>query len=158
MNKKDMNSTEWHDGRDNAVEINDPNTLVEDANGKWRRVNGWTPTETTINGKNITTKAQYFNGYQMNMSTTANVTKAESAAIWISVLAAIIVGIVVSLLKNPIIGIFMGIFLCMGTMVVVGSKAMLRADPEKNSKIVIWFCSIFIAVLIIMSVILIILF
>ncbi len=147
MSENELNQTEWHDGRGNAVEQNDPAALAENADGKWHRVKGATVTETTINGKKVITGMNYRNGYAMNMSATASVAKGETAAVWISLLAGILIGILVGIKKGFILGVYFAICIPICTMVAVGVKALMREDPEKNKKIAVFTTCFIIGVL-----------
>ncbi len=143
MNENELNQTEWHDGQGNAIEQNDPAALAENADGKWHRVKGQTVNETTINGKKVITGMNYRNGYAMNMSAEAKVTKGETAAVWIGLLVGILIGILVGIKKGFILGVYFAICIPICTMVAVGVKALMRDAPEKNKKIAV-FMSCFI--------------
>lgn len=147
MNENELNQTEWHDGQGNAVEQNDPAALAENADGKWHRVKGVTVTETTINGKKVITGMNYRNGYAMNMSASAKVTKGETAAVWIGSLAGILIGILAGIKKGFIPGVYFAICIPSCTMVAVGVKALMREDPEKNKKIAVFMSCFIIGVL-----------
>lgn len=147
MNENELNQTEWHDGQGNAVEQNDPAALAENADGKWHRVKGLTVTETTINGKKIPTGVSYFNGYTMHMSAEAKVTKGETAAIWIGLLAGILIGLLVGYAKGFLLGVYFGMCIVFCTFIAVAARALMREDPEKNKKIVIFMCCLVIGIL-----------
>lgn len=157
MNDNEMNRTEWHDSQGSAVEMNDPDALAENAEGKWHRVKGWSSTETTINGKKVTTGLNYFNGYQMGMHAEAKTTKGESTAIWLGLIAGGIIGVLTSRVKNPVIGIFLGVSIVINTFLTVAFKALMREDPVNNKKIVIAISTIFLGVFILAGIIVLIL-
>lgn len=147
MTENELNQTEWHDGQGNAVEQNDPAALAENADGKWHRVKGLTVIETTINGQKIPIGVNYRNGYAMDMSASAKVTKGETAAVWIGSLAGILIGILAGIKKGFIPGVYFAVCIPSCTMIAVGVKALMREDPEKNKKIAVFISCFTIGVL-----------
>lgn len=147
MTENELNQTEWHDGQGNAVEQNDPAALAENADGKWHRVKGLTVIETTINGQKIPIGVNYHNGYAMDMSASAKVTKGETAAVWIGSLVGILIGILAGIKKGFIPGVYFAVCIPSCTMIAVGVKALMREDPEKNKKIAVFISCFTIGVL-----------